>query len=414
MATFRAVVLKGNKRNDGTFNINIRLTHNRKSKYLKTNFVVGKEDLTKSFKLKNHFFISETEKLITLYRDICNQNAIGLQNLDISKVVELITQPDKIEPFSLDIVEYGRKQIEILLQNGKNGTAHHLNTSLNNLIKFVGRERIDVSEITATFLKNWLNWIQKTGAKCLYLSDIRKIHNEAKREFNVEEMGIINIPLSPFSVIKIPKFSREKDRDISVEKVRKLFKLEDREIYKGATNPYNLARDMFMLSFCLWGTNAIDLYECTDYKDGRITYNRTKTKSRREDGAKISIKVEPEILPLMEKYRDKTGQRVFCFYQMYGDKQALTDALGKGFRGIAKRGVEGIRKDIDVDYLTFYSARHSFATIAINDVGIDKYTVHQMLNHVDSDMKITDIYVRKSWKPMDEANRKLLDFVFEK
>jgi len=42
METFRAVVLKGNKRNDGTFNINIRVTHNRKSKYLKTNFVVEK------------------------------------------------------------------------------------------------------------------------------------------------------------------------------------------------------------------------------------------------------------------------------------------------------------------------------------------------------------------------------------
>ena len=42
MATFKAVVLKGNKRNDGTFNINMRATHKRKSKYIKTNFVVAK------------------------------------------------------------------------------------------------------------------------------------------------------------------------------------------------------------------------------------------------------------------------------------------------------------------------------------------------------------------------------------
>jgi len=410
MATFKAVVLKGNKRNDGTFNINIRVTHNRKSKYLKTNFVVGKDDLTKGCKLKNYFFIDETEKLIKTYRDICNKNALALPNMDVSQVVDLITQTDKVETFSLDIVEYGRKQMDILLQNGKKGTASNLNTSLKNLIKFVGRERIDINEITATFVKEWINWIDKTRAKSLYLSNIRKLHNDAKREFNIEEMGIINIPLSPFSVIKIPKFSREKDRDIPVEKVRELFNLKDKVDYRG----YNLARDMFMLSFCLWGTNAVDLYNCSDYKDGRITYNRTKTKSRREDGAKISIKVEPEIFPLMEKYKDKTGQRVFCFYQMYRDPHALHDAIGKGFRGVAKRGMEGIRKDIDVDYLTFYSARHSFATIAINDVGIDKYTVHQMLNHVDSDMKITDIYVRKSWKPMEEANRRLLDFVFGK
>jgi integrase len=161
-----------------------------------------------------------------------------------------------------------------------------------------------------------------------------------------------------------------------------------------------------MLSFCLWGTNAIDLYECTDYKDGRIIYNRKKTKNRRDDGAKISIKVEPEIMPLVEKYRDKTGKRVFCFYQMYSNSATFNSTIGKG--------LQRMREEIGIDNLIFYSARHSFATIAVNDVGIDKYKVHQMLNHVDGEMKITDIYVRKSWKPMDEANRKLLDFVFEK
>jgi integrase len=169
-----------------------------------------------------------------------------------------------------------------------------------------------------------------------------------------------------------------------------------------------------MLSFCLWGTNAVDLYECTDYKNGRITYDRTKTKSRRDDYANISIKVEPEILPLMEKYRDKTGERVFCFYQMYSDPHALNDAIGKGMRGIEKKGMGGLRQALDIDNLTFYTARHSFASIATNDVKINKYTVHEMLNHVIKELKITDIYVNKDWSPMDEANRKLLDFVFEK
>ena len=44
MATFKAVVLKGNKRRDLTYSINIRVTHKRKSKYIKTNFVVTKDD----------------------------------------------------------------------------------------------------------------------------------------------------------------------------------------------------------------------------------------------------------------------------------------------------------------------------------------------------------------------------------
>ena len=406
MATFKAVVLKHQARNDATFSIKIRLTHNRKSKYINTNLTVTKDDMTKGFKLKSYFFIDETEKLIKKYRDICNKHALVLDNMTVEQVLELVTQSEKVDDFSIDIIEYGRKQIDILIKNGRNGNARTISVALNNLIKFVGKEKIDINEITAKFVKEWINWIDGARAKSLYPSGIRKLHNEAKKEFNIEELGIIKIPLSPFSAVKLPKIPKAKDTDIPVEKVRELFCLEDSNIYQKGTNRQNFARDMFMLSFCLWGTNAKDLYECTDFKNGRITYNRAKTKNRRDDSALISIKIEPEIMPLIEKYGDKTGKRVFCFYQMYENIDTFASAIVKG--------TKQLRQVIDVDYLIFYSARHSFATIARNDVKIDKYTVSQMLNHVDESMKVTDRYIRKDWTVFDEANRKLLDFVFEK
>jgi len=406
MATFRAVIIKCNTRKDATHVINIRVTHNRKSKYINTNLIASKSDITKGFKLKNNFFIEETDKIIKKYRDICNKNALILKNMDVEQVFNLITQTEKLDGFSIDIIEYGKKQIDILLKNGKKGTARNIGLSLNNLMKFIKRERIDINEITAKFIKEWIDWIDGVRAKSLYPCYIRKLHNDAKREFNIEELGIIKIPLSPFSVVKLPKHKKQNNIDISVEKVRELFGLEDTEIIKNLNNRYNFSRDVFLLSFCLWGMNAKDLYECTDFKDGRITYCRAKTKDRRDDNALISVKVEPEIMPIFEKYRDKTGKRVFCFYQTYKDPESFNYNLGNGIRKI--------RKDIGIDYLVFYSARHSFATIAINDVGIDKYKVHQMLNHMDEKMKITDKYIRKSWKPLDEANRKLLDFVFGK
>ena len=43
--------------------------------------MVTKNDITKKgFKLKNHFFIDETEKMIMKYRDICNKNVLILKN----------------------------------------------------------------------------------------------------------------------------------------------------------------------------------------------------------------------------------------------------------------------------------------------------------------------------------------------
>jgi len=65
--------------------------------------------------------------------------------------------------------------------------------------------------------------------------------------------------------------------------------------------------------------------------------------------------------------------------------------------------------------LSYYYARHSWATIAYNDCGIDMQTIHEALNHAsDSSMKITDIYVKKDFTRIWEANRKVLDFVFRK
>jgi hypothetical protein len=49
--------------------------------------------------------------------------------------------------------------------------------------------------------------------------------------------------------------------------------------------------------------------------------------------------------------------------------------------------------------------------LAANEAGVDKYTVHQSLNHVDKELKITDMYISRSWDPVDKANRKVLDYV---
>lgn len=58
---------------------------------------------------------------------------------------------------------------------------------------------------------------------------------------------------------------------------------------------------------------------------------------------------------------------------------------------------------------TFNSARHSMATYARNVCGIDKLTVHEMLNHATpQEYKITDVYLRRDYSHLWAANEKLL------
>lgn len=88
---------------------------------------------------------------------------------------------------------------------------------------------------------------------------------------------------------------------------------------------------------------------------------------------------------------------------MYASKDCLNTAVNKGLKKIG--GILGI------DDLEFYAARHSWATIARNDLRINKYVVHEALNHVDDAMKVTDMYLEKDYSQNDDANRRVITYV---
>jgi hypothetical protein len=58
MATIKEVVLKHHKKEDGTYNIKYRLTHNRKITYINTNYFAGEKQLKKDFTVKDKFLLS--------------------------------------------------------------------------------------------------------------------------------------------------------------------------------------------------------------------------------------------------------------------------------------------------------------------------------------------------------------------
>lgn len=197
-------------------------------------------------------------------------------------------------------------------------------------------------------------------------------------------------------------FTPAEKRAISLEDLKRLSTFScDGEEWK--IKLVDFAKDVFLLSFGLMGMNAADLYNSERYENGRIVYERTKTKTRRADRALISVKVEPEVMPLFEKYRDPSGERVFCFHKKYASAEYFSNRL--------MYGMQAIKAALGLNCLTFYSARHTWATIAVNEAGVDKYAVHSALNHVDPMMKVTDMYIKKSWAVNDEANRKVLDYV---
>ena len=72
------------------------------------------------------------------------------------------------------------------------------------------------------------------------------------------------------------------------------------------------------------------------------------------------------------------------------------------------RGLNSIKEDLGLPELTSYYARHSWATIA-SKIGIQRDTIAHALGHGEE--TVTDIYIDFDEKLVDEANRKVLDWV---
>ena len=188
-------------------------------------------------------------------------------------------------------------------------------------------------------------------------------------------------------------------RSIPLELLKKIIAFE-------GTGRAELARDCFVLSFLTMGMNSADMYD-NDAKliKGRICYHRKKTRDRRADDAYIEVVVQPEMKELIKKYRGTS--RLFDFSKHYSNESQFNRAINIGLKAI-----ESSIGEESVHALQFYQARHTWASIARNDLGIDAYTIDSALNHLNDDLRLLDVYVKKDFTQINAANRKVIDYVF--
>ena len=322
----------------------------------------------------------------------------------------------------IDFIQFSREWIAHATIKG----AENYTSAINAFVQFLEKDKLIIQQLTTSLLKDFMDYLvrkreekmkllKKQGKRIpsnrvvsLYLGSIRHLFNEAKKKYNKKEKNLILIPNSPFMELEIPKQEATRKRAISADIIKKLWKLPYKDMKKGykSTCHYNLAKDCFILSFCLMGINSADLYNATEMEGYTIVYNRTKTKDRRLDKAQMKVDIPRLILPLVEKYKDKTGKRLFNFYQYYADEKDFNKAINYGLKEICTI--------LEIDDLEYYAARHSWATIALNKAGIDKYIVHAALNHIDDAMKVTDIYIERDFVNENKANTKVAKYVFGK
>lgn len=274
------------------------------------------------------------------------------------------------------------------------GTQRIYELTKRKIVEFYGD--ILLSSINVAWLKDFERKLMRTHKKNginIHMRNLRAIINDA---MNRELLTNYNYP---FRVYKMPKEQTAK-RDLSIDDIRIIRDYD-------AEPEMRKYIDFFMLSFYLGGINAGDLCLLThkDYYNGRIVYRRQKTK-----GLPISIRVEPEAKELIEKYK---GTKYLLHYCDNGSDYRTwlrrVDSKLKQFGPytLGKRGKKN--REPLYPFLSTYYARHSFATIASEDCDISMDVVGRILGHAEK--TVTDIYIHRKTKKMDEALRKVLDAI---
>ena len=368
MLTIKAEIKRSELKVDGTYNVKIRFTLDRKVKRLSTNLFVTQQDLTKSLKFKEDTSIKrEIDRLVLYYREQCLKLQLDQNHYSLDEIIEFLNGEQEKQQ-TIDFIKFSREWIASTTIKG----APNYTTAINALVRFVGKEELDINLITLDFLEQFKAFLigerdartkklMQQGKRVtsnrtlsLYLVSIKKLFNEAKRKFNKKDKNLILIPNSPFEDFKIPKQEATRKRAIPADIIKKVWKLPYKDMKKGykSTCRYNLAKDCFILSFCLMGINSADLYNATEMRGNTIIYNRTKTKARRLDGAKMMVDIPKIVQPLIDKYKDSTGKRLFNFYQYYGDEKTFNKAINSGLKEIGSI--------LEVDDLEYYAARHKW------------------------------------------------------
>ena len=386
-------------RADKTWNVLIRLTYDRRVKYIATNEFVEKKDITASGRIKNMAVVERCEDLIRVYRKRIGELNLEVNDMDIDDVVRYVTM--KRNAGGLSFTGYAEKWLEESEAKGKK----NYRSAVNALKRFVGREEIMFDEVTVNLMRGFEKWLgDKPRAASLYCSAIVKMFNDARDYYNDEDNDVVLIKHS-LRKYRVPKPGVAEKRALPVEVVRRIFALPyDGKGTKGRCSVRDLALDCYRLSFCLMGMNSADLWAAEEYTDGMIVYHRAKTKDRRSDGAEMRVVVPDVVRDVFERWRDADGERVFSFYRRFSTPENLNKSINEGLKAVGREvGVEGLQ---------FYSARHSMATIALNEAGISKWLVNDMLCHVDPAMKVTELYIKKDYRPINEANERLMMYVF--
>ena len=387
-ATVEVVCYKSKPLKDGTFPLMLRVTKDRKRKYVSLGLSLHEKfwDFEKGKPKRNCPNKEQIERLIAAKTAEYNDLIVEMTAQQREYTVETLVSHFHNQVRCATVVELYDKLIDDMKRGGKLGNAGVYKYSRTSLLKFTGqRLQIPFSDIDAVWLRRYENWLRTSDCGDTTISQLfrtlRSVFNKAV------ELQLVKRDYYPFDAYKVSKFdTRTKKRAITKEDVRKVIALDLSQGYPSE----RLARDIFVFSYFGAGINFADvaLLKYGNVRDGRVQYVRKKT------GKPINFLLTEEMRNIIVKYQ-RQGQTdedyIFPILdrRVHRTEQQRYDRTHKVLTN-TNRWLRKIGQRVGIEHLTTYVARHTFATV-LKRSGVNIAIISESLGH--SDLSTTQIYL---------------------
>jgi len=323
------------------------------------------------------------EQVLSLSR---NENVV----ITIGGESEQPADADRLQTQSF--FSFFEEQIRLKAGKGSERTSEIYDIVLKKFRLFRNGEDLAPSAVTAKLMDEYELYLKEGGLSMntisFHMRALRAVYNRTVREG-------MTVDRSPFRRVYTGVAKTEK-RAITPQDIHALLVLKLEE-----GSPEAFARDMFMFSFYTRGMALVDVafLKTSDIKNGVLTYVRHKTRQT------INVRWEMEMQEIVDRYHSPGQPYLLPVIRKLNGKERTQLRYRQGD---INRALHRLGRKIGLQSsLTFYVARHSWASIA-RQLGVSTALISLGMGHASE--YTTQVYLKSMEShPLDEANRLIID-----
>lgn len=371
-----------------------QITHNRRTQHITTKLRVHPTEwdadeceMVTSAPSRSMIQNRINSDVVLLRRIITDLDGSGM-DYSVEDIINRYKSPQS----HILVLDYMRTQIEQLRATNRLGTAKNYEKTMCSFGDFLRDVRLPLSALTEQVITDYNSFLIQRGlvrnSVSFYMRVLRAIYNKAVRQKLIEQQH-------PFTEV-YTGIDRTRKRAVSESIIVQLHRLE---LETGT--PLALCRDIFIFSYCTRGMAFVDIayLKKTNLQNGMICYARRKT------GQLLSVRIEPSIQRIIDRYANSDSPYVFPILSSLDANEAyeqyqvalnnhnrllgrLSEMLGCGCK------------------LTSYTSRHSWATAARNH-NVPISVISQGMGHTSE--QTTQIYLTMLENSViDDANKGII------